>query len=508
LSQLKYGVVLSYVSMGVGVVVSLLSTPLILRTLGQSEWGLYQLVASVVGYLGLLSFGFGSAYVRFYARAVASDDQDAVGKLNGLFLVVFLTIGAVAAVIGLILVFNARAVLGDKLTSEEISTAQVLIGVMTMTVALSFPASVFNSFVTANERFLFQRVLGLIRVLATPILSVLVVLLGFKSVGMALVVAAVAVAHAIASLAYSVRRLEMRFTTRGLDASLLREIAVFSSYLFIYMVVDQANWSVDKFILGRFQGTAAVAVYALAASLNAHYVSISSTVSGVFIPRVNRLVVVADDNVELTRLLTRVGRIQFMILTLIASGLIVFGRPFIAFWVGPGFSDAYPILLLLVIPVTVPLIQNLGIEIQKAKNMHQFRAWTYAGIAVLNVLVSIPLAQRYGGIGAAFGTAASLLLGNGLLMNWYYHRRVGLDMKYFWKSIAALMPALIPVALLGVAIMAFVDFVSPWILALWLLAFAMLYCSCIWLLGMNDSEKDLIRRPLVRLFRRRLDVAR
>lgn len=508
MSQLKYGVLLSYASMGVGVMASLVSTPLILRTLGQSEWGLYQLVASVVGYLGLLGFGFASAYVRFYVRAAASDSEDAVSKLNGLFLLVFLAIGVVAAALGIFLVFNTRVVFGDKLTSAEISTAQVLTGIMTLTVALSFPASVFDSFITANERFLFQRVLGLIRALATPTLSVVAVLLGFKSLGMAVVAATLAVAHAIASLFYSVRRLKMSFTLRNLDLSLLREIAVFSSYLFIFMVVDQVNWNVDKFILGRFQGTAAVAVYALAASLNTHYVSISSTVSSVFIPRVNRLVMVADDNSELTKLLTRVGRIQFMILTLVASCLIVFGRPFIAFWVGPEFSAAYPILLLLLIPVTVPLIQNLGIEIQKAKNMHHFRAWTYAGIAVLNVLISIPLAQRYGGTGAAFGTALSLVLGNGLLMNWYYHRRVGLDMKYFWTSIAALMPALIPVTLLGGAIMMFVDFSGLWAMSLWAVAFATLYCCSMWAFGMDASEKDLVRRPLLRLSRRRFDGAR
>lgn len=502
MSQLKYGVVLSYASMGVGVIASLVSTPVILRTLGQSEWGLYQLVASVVGYLGLLGFGFASAYVRFYVRAEASDDEDAVSKLNGLFLLAFLSMGAAAAVIGVIMVFNTRLVLGNKLTSEEIAAAQALTAIMSVTLALSFPASLFDCFITASERFLFLRVLGLIRAVATPSLSILAVLIGLKSMGLALVVAVVAVGCAIASLVHSVRRLGMRFRLSGLDLSLLREIAVFSFYVFIFMVVDQANWSVDKFILGRTQGTATVAVYALAASLNAHYVSVSSVVSSVFIPRVNRLVVGADDNSELTRLLTRVGRIQFMILTLVGLGLVVFGRPFIGFWVGAEFSDAYPILLLLVIPVTVPLIQNLGIEIQKAKNMHQFRAWTYVGIAALNVSISIPLAQRYGGVGAAFGTAVSLILGNGLLMNWYYHRRVGLDMRYFWKSIIALVPALTPAALLGLAIMVFVEFENPWIMITWATAFAMLYCCSMWIFGMDTSEKDIVRRPLARLSRR------
>ncbi len=37
------------------------------------------------------------------------------------------------------------------------------------------------------------------------------------------------------------------------------------------------------------------------------------------------------------------------------------------------------------------------------------------------LFLSIPLAKAYGGTGAAIGTAISLLIGNGLVMNWYYH---------------------------------------------------------------------------------------
>lgn len=65
-SQLKMGTILSYVSIGIQNLIAILYTPVMLRLLGQSEYGLYQLGSSAVSYLGLLSFGFGSSYVRFY----------------------------------------------------------------------------------------------------------------------------------------------------------------------------------------------------------------------------------------------------------------------------------------------------------------------------------------------------------------------------------------------------------------------------------------------------------
>ena len=67
INQLKAGVILSYISMFLGYAISIAYTPIMLRLLGQSEYGLYNLVSSVVSYSGLLSCGFGSGYVRFYA---------------------------------------------------------------------------------------------------------------------------------------------------------------------------------------------------------------------------------------------------------------------------------------------------------------------------------------------------------------------------------------------------------------------------------------------------------
>lgn len=48
-------------------------------------------------------------------------------------------------------------------------------------------------------------------------------------------------------------------------------------------------------------------------------------------------------------------------------------------------------------------------------------------MALLNVVISIFLAQLWREIGAAFGTAISLVLANGIIINWFYHTKIGLD---------------------------------------------------------------------------------
>ena len=500
-NQIKAGAVLSYISMGLGSIISLIYTPIMLRLLGQSEYGLYNLASSVVGYLGLFDFGFGSAYIRYYSRYRVAHDHANIAKLNGMFFIVYSFIGIIAFLAGLVIVLNIEFVLGNKITGGELTTAKILIAIMVFNLLISFPTSIFNLHITANERFIFQRILGIARYVINPFLMLPVLLMGYGTVGMVVVTTVITFLVATCNILFCMKKLKMKITFRYLDFSVLKEITVFSSYILLNMIINKINWNVDKFILGRMRGTVVVAIYSIAAQLNTYYLSVSTAVSTVFIPRINRMVATYDSNKQLTDLFTRVGRIQFIILSLVCSALIFFGRPFIALWAGSEYSDAYPIALLLIVPVTIPLIQNLGIEIQKAKNMHQFRSWTYLFIAVVNVLVSIPLAKRYGGMGAALGTALSLVVGNVLIMNWYYHKRIGLNLKFFWKQILIFIPALILPAITGIVCTLF-DLYDIMTFVLCGFIYIIVFCISMWFLGLNAYEKELVTHAVSRVTNR------
>ena len=495
-NQLKLGAILSYISMGLGYIISILYTPIMLRLLGQNEYGLYNLVSSIVSYLGLLSFGFGSAYMRYYSRYKVDNDEENIAKLNGMFLIIFSAIGFISIFAGIILVFNSDLILGNKLTANELSTARILMSIMIFNIAISFPASVFGSYITANEKYIFQKLLQMIKTLINPMIMLPILLLGYKSIGMVIVTTVLNIIVELSNIIFCLKRIDMRFSFSKFDLKLMKDMATFSFYVFLNMIIDQINWSVDKFIIGRFRGTVAVAVYGLASQLNTYYLSLSTSISNVFIPRVNRIVAVDNDSKELTNLFTRIGRIQFILLSLICSGIIFFGKPFIKMWAGVEYSKAYIIVLFLIIPVTIPLIQNIGIEIQKAKNMHRFRSIIYLLIAILNIVLSIPLTKTYGEIGAAIGTGISILLGNGIVMNIYYHKRIGLDIKYFWREIFKFVPALVIPIILGIMINLFVGLNQLIIFFIWGIIYLFIFSISMWLFGMNQYEKDLIIYPV------------
>ena len=499
MDQKKAGVLLSYGQTVLSTIISLVYTPVMLRLLGTSEYGTYTLVSGFISNLSLMSFGLGSAYVRYYSRAKVQEGEDGVAHINGMFMVIFLVISAMSLLVGGVLVANVQNIFGAKLTAHEIETARVLMALLVVNIAVSFPCSVFSSYITANERFLFQRVINMIRTVLNPIVMLPLLLMGLGSVALVVVTLVLSVVTDAFNIWYCRRKLRMRLTFGHFDFALLREMGGFSFFIFLNMIIDQINWTVDTTLLGIISGTAATAIYGVGAQINSYYKTLSTSISGVFVPQINRIVAEGQGDDRLTSLFTRVGRIQFLLLMLVLTGFVFVGEPFIDAWGGGEYAGAYPIALMLMVPVTLPLIQNLGIEIQRAKNMHQFRSKVYFFMALGNVLVSIPLGMRFGGLGCAMGTAISLIIGNGFVMNWYYQTHIGLDMKYFFRSILSMVPAMVPPALLGLLAVRLHTFSGYSGVLTFAVPYTAVYALCVYRWAMNDEEQGMVRGMLRRL---------
>lgn len=499
-NQLKVGALLTYIAQGVNIVVGLVYTPIMLRLLGQNEYGLYQLVASVVAYLSLLNLGFGSSYVRFYSRYKANEQKREISKLNGMFLVIFMIITLITLFLGSIMVLNIEFVFGSGLTASEYSTARILMGFMVFNMSLTFPMSLFNSFITAHEKFIFQKSLTVLQSLLNPFLALPLLILGYGSIGLVVVSTVITVTKFILDLWYCFKKLNMKIVVSGFDIRLLSELWTFTFFIFLTQVINQVNWNVDKFLLGRLSGTSAVAIYAVGNTLRSLYVNFSTATSYVFIPRVNKIVAENKDDFELTKLMTKIGRVQLLILLLILSGFGFFGKTFVLLWAGKGYEDAFWVAFLIMFMGTIPLIQNIGIEIQIAKNKHKMRSVIYSVVAVGNVLISIPLILKYGPLGAAIGTAIALFAGNIIFMNIYYHKSVGLDMKFYWGEVIKILPGLIPSIIVGFLSTYWFE-INTWpTIVASIIVYTSVYALSMWIISMNKFEKNLLLSPLRKKF--------
>lgn len=506
-NQLKLGSLISYAQMLLNIIIGLVYTPVMIRLLGQSEYGLYNTVASTISMLSVLSLGFNSSYIRYYSQYKLRGDQQAIHRLNGLFMLIFLIIGAIAFLCGMYLSFNLELVFSDGLSPQEYRIAKILMMLLSVNLGLSFPMSVFTSIVSAHERYVVLKLLGMLKTVASPLITLPLLLMGLGSVALVCATLGVSVATDLIYFYYVRKKLNCRFVFHGFERGLFRRLLVYTSFIAINLIVDQINTNIPKYLLGRFQGTAGVAIYSVGCSLYQYYMTFSTSISGVFAPRVHRLVQTtasdpANQRVQLTALFTKVGRIQFSILALIASGLVFFGKPFIAFWAGAGYEESYYVALMLILPVSIDLIQNIGIEIQRAQNKHQFRSVIYIIMALMNLGISIVLCQSYGAIGATVGTSLSFLLANGLILNIHFHRHCQLNVLSFWKSIFRLAAGMLPAIAVGIILNRFWDMSSFMKMAAGIAIYALVYILGMWLLGFNQYEKDLLRKPLRKILHR------
>ena len=502
-NQLKAGVVLNYVVIILNTVVGLLYTPYMLRMMGQSEYGLYSLVASVIAYLTVLDLGFGNAIVRYTAKFRAEKKTEEQYEMFGMFFLLYLVIGIIAFGIGLGLYFNVGTLFGDTMTAVELGRARIMMLLLVANLAFTFPMSIWGSIIQAYEDFVFQKSLNIFRIILNTAVMICLLHFGYKAVAMVVVQTIFNVLTLVLNFIYCRRKLNIHlyFRFKHFHWGFLKEVAIYSFWIFLNAIMDRVYWSTGQFVLGAIVGTAAVAVFAIAIQLEGMYMQFSTAISSVFLPKVTAMVATNRSRKEISDLFIRTGRMQYIVLAYILSGFIIFGRQFIELWAGAGYSDAYIISLLFFIPLTVPLIQNLGITILQARNEMKFRSVLYIIIALVSLAMQIVLTRFFGGIGCAMGVSGALVVGQILIMNVYYQRRQDLDIKTFWKEISKM--SIIPIILIFSSMLVIRHFfaLDSWgKLILGIAAFSLVYIPLFFRFSMTDDERNLFISMFHKIF--------
>ncbi len=502
MNQIKAGILLNYATICLTMLLGLLYTPYMLRMMGQSEYGLYSLVASVIAYLTIMDFGFGNAIVRYTAKFRAENKVEEQSRMFGMFLILYSAIGLLAAVAGALLYLNIDALFGDTMTDSELHKARIMMIIMIFNLAITFPFSLFGSIVTAHERFVFMKSLGIIRTLLNTVVMVALLAVGYKAIAMVVVHTVFNVATLLAQYLYCKYKLQVKIRFGRFQWGFLKEVSIYSFWIFLCIIIDKVYWNTGQFVLGAVSGTVAVAVFAVAIQLVHMYMNFSMAMSGVFLPKISGMVAQHAPDQEISNLFIKTGRLQCLIVGMICSGFIVFGRQFITLWAGEGYENAYWICLLCFAALAIPLVQTLGPIVLQARNEMKFRSLLYAGFALLCVLLQVVLAKVYGGVGCALAILLVFLLGQGLILNIYYYKQQRLDIPRFWKEILKMLivPTLLTVVGLYLIHRCTLDTIMS--LFVGIMAYGAVYVVAIYRMSMNAYERELFGSIVRKVFRK------
>jgi O-antigen/teichoic acid export membrane protein len=502
MNKRKTGAVVSYVYSITQVVVNLIYVPLLLSGIGQSEYGLYQMIGSIIAYLSIINSTFSAGATRFYSKYYVLGDEDGMANTLGILKRIYRIAYLIVAAAAVVLMGVLGVVYQNSLSPWEIQESCAMLGVLAFNLMLAMDNTISISCITAHEEFAFLKLSQLGTLVLQPILALVFIRWFPFAVTVTVVQLVCNTACRMLQQSFAKKRLGMDFRLRSLDKNLEHQILCFSGTIVLAMIADQLFWRSDQLILGYFFGTSQVAVYAVGSQVVNSYLPLGIAVSSVFLPRVSELWHRKHDLKAISDLFVKVSRITLYPLLAVLLGFIVLGKDFIRLWAGEGYGLSYWVCVLELVPFTVDVAQNIGLTILQVMNRYGFRAKMYLMAAAINIALTIWLAQEMGIVGAAVASGVAMIISSGFILNWYYQNRVGLDMRTWWLSV---LREIVPMILLCVAgYFAWKPFSGcGWAgLVAGILAWAVAFILVSYLLCANDYEKGLVRGVVRKVLQR------
>jgi O-antigen/teichoic acid export membrane protein len=475
--------------------------PYIVRELGNATYGAWVLLASMVGYLGLLDLGVRGAVMRYVARLHAASDHHGASRFAsaGLFLFSVSSLIAIGAGIGLALTLDRLFRIPPALLTE----ARIAVVLSAITIALALMNGVFGGVVAAMQRF--DLLSG--AELCIEILRVAAIVLILRAGQGIVALASVQLAGALLRLTVSVvlsRKLypQLRVATGGWTREHLRQIIGYSLASTALHSAAMVILQFDAVVIGAFLPVAMVTFFSIAGQLSHYGRAAVDGITHIVPPRVSAQEGMGDmEGARRTALVG--GKIATLVHLPIIVTFMLRGDTFIRLWMGPEYA-ALSGEVLLILSLGYWFIAGRQVMVTTLMGLNRHRvlipaAWTEAA---LNVTLSVILVQRYGVVGVAWGTTIPFLINTTFVYPLLFSRSLGLPLSATWRELW-LLPSISIVPFMIVTYLV-ERFYAPASLLLFfgqvaaLLFFAI--GGALWI-ALNEGERRALSRRLPRRMR-------
>lgn len=490
LSEIKIGIILSYLTIVVVNIAGLISTPIIVRTLGTDQYGLYLVLGSLVAYIALLDLGITNTITRFVAKYKAQNDLENEKKFFSVIFRIIIFIVLIMLVLGGILYLN----LDNLIQTETLKgNLDIIFTLFLSTSIINLISGFLNGYLTAYEKFIFLKTVNLMK----SLLRLGIILALFMQLGsiffLVLIDFLLAIVVLLCSLFYFFKVYPHRFNLSYCDLIFLKELYKYAFWVFVLGLISQIQWQTGQILIGYKIDNTAVAIYGLGILLGTYYGTFSTAVSSVFIARTTYKVYQENSMQELTEYMVKIGRISAIILMLILVNFVLIGQDFIHLWVGDDYQQAWFVALLIMMVYTVPLLQAIANQVLDAKKLFKFKAKVYLVFLSLGLLLGYFLIDYHPVYGVVIGLAAGWIVSL-IIMTKYYHNFLKLDMIYFFKRLINIFAVSLITVVIGYYITENMQGDSWLIFACKAALISMLYFALMYKWGISNEERVFVQR--------------
>ncbi|UTJ05788.1 oligosaccharide flippase family protein [Arcobacter roscoffensis] len=493
---------LNYITIFMTTVIGLFLTPIIIKYLGNSEYGLYSLMGAFVGYLTVMDFGLNNSIVRFVSKYQAEKNLKDEENFLSTVMIIYLFICTLIIIISSIIYINFENIFTESLTSEELEKAKLMFCILVLNIVITLPGGSFKAISNAYEHFIFPRISEIIKYLSRSLLVVVILTNGSDAIGLVILDTIANISIIIINAIYVLKVLKIRFKVHSFNKKLTKEVFTYSIWVFVFSIVGVLQWQLGQFLVGINSNTENVAIYSIGVMLGTYYGTFSSAISSVMIPKASKMIINNSSNIELTNMMIKIGRYSFIILMLILGNFILFGSEFIILWVGETYTKAWIIALIIMITYTIPLIQSFANTILEVKALFKFKAIVYIFSITFGAFLGLILLEKSGIEGMILGTSIGWLVGI-IIMNFYYQYKICLNIKNFYMAIFT------KPFIFFLTILTFCNFInnyfdlyelnSSWLFLLIKIAlFSIIYIFFSFFLLLNKNEKNQLKNLIKR----------
>lgn len=450
------GTVSNFIGKFISLATLFLLTPFMLHQLGDTAYGLWVLIGSVISYGSLLDIGIWGAIIKYVAEYRARGEYEQASQV---FVTAFSLYGWLCLIILLLtwLVAPVFPVL-FHVPEDQKGTATQLVILMGFGVGFSLPGMAPMAVLRGLQRFDIVNLIEVIATLFTALATVAVLLWGGGVLGVVFVqLCGIFVMLGLG--VWFVLRIAPEFKIRRgvVNLRLIRTVLTYSWPLFVRDVASNLKTKTDEMTIGAFLPFRMIAPYNLARKMSETTHILTQQFMKVLLPLTSELH--AENDLGRLRLVYTTGtRLTLAISLTLASLLIVLARPILSVWVGERYANAAPLVVILTLATLVATSQWPANTVLQGMARHRLLAATSLGSGVANLLLSIALIGPLGLTGVALGTLIPNVVEFAIVIP-FAMRVMGVRGSEAVRKI--FLPALSPALIMTLALLALQKLIEP-----------------------------------------------
>ncbi len=418
------------------ILVALLLSPFVVRSLGDVYYGVWAIIVAFTGYYGLMDMGLRQGTAQYVSRYLSSKEYIKLNTTVNSSLVMLSTVGTIILIVSLVVSF----LFSDDLIkhSPEDHSVQLAFFILGVGISLRFPFMVFQAIINGKHRYDISGLIAFVAKIIHGLTVYLVLRSGYGIMGLAIATAGSQILEGfLMMVAAKILVPELRLKPSLPALTTIKEIMDYGIYNFIFGISMQTILYIGPMILGKMLGPEIVTYYVIGANLIPYYGSLIGIIS---IPLLQVIIAkdVKDEHEDVKKLYLSGTRYTNLLTTYVAFVLIILGKPFLGVWMGYKYVNSNVcssslIMSILALSQMIDLSQTIGRQILFGIRKHKFLAVVSVCSAIITSVTTVLLVLLFSAYGAAIALLMQSVIVNGYLLPSYICKKLEISICCFYK---------------------------------------------------------------------------